>query len=228
MEYMDDPKDIFADPWLKKAGETTNLPDDVLLACAYNLNLGPDSIEEAAFFRRTETTDELWIAAGLILATVSGIADGTASPKDLEGNQIMNIGRVFALPRKNEGFLACLDLLDRFFRARVGFCWPHGFIAAGIINKPQFDGLVGRIENELRENEQKAQDNETEIIKTARQLGLSPQPTGTGPSYWQARCPETNHQLYINAAENSFGCGWCKRKGAADELRAFVEERKKR
>ena len=67
---------------------------------------------------------------------------------------------------------------------------------------------------------------ETEIILVARELELNPQPTGTGPDYWQATCPMTNHPLYINAAENEFGCGWCKRKGGIKELRAFVKERR--
>jgi hypothetical protein len=89
------------------------------------------------------------------------------------------------------------------------------------------DSLVGRIKNEYQENRQKARERETEIIKVARELGLSPYSTGTGPDYWQASCPRRNHRLYINAAENSFGCGWCKRKGAVEELRAFVKERRK-
>jgi hypothetical protein len=140
----------------------------------------------------------------------------------------MGVGCVFAVPRKDEEFFACLNLLDRLFYARLGFNWPEEFIAGGIVNKSAFDSLVGRIEHELEDNAQKARETETEIIKVARELGLSPKPTGTGPTYWWARCPETNHHLYINAAEDSFGCGWCKRKGAVEELRAFVRERKDR
>jgi len=225
---VSDLKDIFADPWLKQAGKITSLPDDALFVCNYDLNIGPDFIEEAAFFRRTENTDELWIVAGSDLSTIRSIADGTACPKDFEREKLADAGRVFAVPRKDEYFFACLNLLDRFFRARLDFYWPQGFITGGIINKSAFDSLVGRIEHELEENAQKALETETEIIKVARELDLSPQPTGTGHSYWKARCPENNHQLYINAAENSFGCRWCKRKGAAEELRAFVKERKDR
>ncbi len=55
---MNDNNDIFADPWLKKSKEINSLPEDLLLVCAYNLDIIADIIEEAAFFRRTETSLE--------------------------------------------------------------------------------------------------------------------------------------------------------------------------
>lgn len=56
---MSKSKDIVVDPWLKEADKTAGLPEDAVLACAYNLDMGVDVIEEAAFFRRTDTADEL-------------------------------------------------------------------------------------------------------------------------------------------------------------------------
>jgi hypothetical protein len=218
---MDDPDVIFADPWLKKSEKTTSLPNDAYFACSYEMNYVVERFDEAAFFRRTETTDELWIGEG-------GIANGTDSAKNFEGAKLSDIGCVFVVPREGEEVTACLKLMELFFRARHGFVWPSKFVVPGIVDKPAFDSLVGRIENELKENAQKARESETEIIKVARELGLSPEPTGHGPSHWCARCPGTNHVLFIDSAENSFGCGWCKRKGTAQELRAFVKERKNR
>ena len=216
---MDEPDVIFADPWFKNAGETTSLPADARFACSYELNLVVEQFDEAAFFRRTETTDELWIGA-------EGIADGIASAKDYEGARFRRVGCVFAVSRKGEEVTACLKLMELLFRARHGFEWPDRFVAPGIVDRSAFNNLVGRIENELDENRQKARSAETEIVEVARKLGLSPGPTGEGPSHWHARCPGTNHILFIDAAENSFGCGWCKRKGAVEELRALVRERK--
>jgi hypothetical protein len=66
----------------------------------------------------------------------------------------------------------------------------------------------------LDDNSRKARKAETEIIKVARELGLFPKPTGEGPNSWYAACPGRNHVLFISGAANSFGCGWCKRKGA--------------
>src|SRR5665647_3076401 len=223
---------VFADPWLKKATKTTSIPDDALFACAYDLHIIVDLVAEAAFFRRTETCDELWIAEGFDLPIVKGIADGNTTPTDFVGKDVFKIGRVFAVPKKGGESSSCMTLLDRLFRAYVGFCSPQGFLAAGIISESAYNNLVKRIEQELEENSRKARETETEIIKVARELGLSPKPTGEGPSHWFARCPGKihgktgNHVLFINAAEDSFGCGWCRRKGGVEELRAFVRERK--
>jgi hypothetical protein len=223
---LNDNNDIFADPFLKKSNEIKSLPEDLLLACAYNLNIIADIIEEAAFFRRTETSDELWITAGYIFSIVQDIVDGTATPKNFEIKKLLGAGRVFALPKKGEPFFACLNLLDRLFRVRTGFYWPQKFLTGGIINKYAFDGLVGRIEHDLEENSQKARETESEIINVARELGLSPNPTGKSPTQWFAGCPNKNHVLFIEARENLFFCGLCSRKGGIKELRAFVRERK--
>jgi hypothetical protein len=225
---MDDHNVILADPWLKNADKATSLPDDARFACAYQLYVVVESFDETAYFRRTKTTDELWIGTGEYSPTRDGVTDGTTSPQYFERAKLTHIGCVFAVPRKGEELFACLNLLELLFRARYGFYSPDGFVASGIVDKSAFDSLVGRIEHELKENRQEAREGETEIIKVARELGLSPQPTGHGSSHWAARCPEMNHQLFIDAAENSFGCGYCKRKGTVEELRAFVKERTER
>ena len=56
---------------------------------------------------------------------------------------------------------------------------------------------------------------------TARDINVE-RLTGTGPGLWQARCPERNHPVFINAADNAFGCGWCKRRSGFQEFREFV------
>ncbi|MGZ4951142.1 MAG: tetratricopeptide repeat protein [Halobacteriota archaeon] len=227
---MNDHNIIFADPWLQKATKKTRLPKDALFACSYDLHVTVDTFEEAAFFRRTETSDELWRATGFDLPIVRGIADGYVTPNHLGGKDVLSIGCVFAAAKKGEESSSCLALLDRLFRAYVGFCTPQRFLAGGIISESAYNNLVKRIDQELEENAQKARENETEIIKVARELGLYPRPTGKGITHWWASCPSIrkpafSHPLYIDAAENYFGCGWCKRKGGVEELRAFVMER---
>jgi len=76
----------------------------------------------------------------------------------------MGAGFVFAVPRKDEQFFACLNLLNDLFRARLGVYWPEGLIADGIVNKSAFDSLLGRIKHELEENAQEARETETEIM----------------------------------------------------------------
>jgi hypothetical protein len=222
---MNDHTHAFADPWLKKAEEGARLPDDARFACAYELFVSFEHFDEAAFFRRTETTDEPWTGAGAYPPARAG-TDQAGSAEDFERANLSHIGCVYAAARKGEESTSCLSLLDRLFRARVGFYWPAGFLAAGVVDEPAFTSLVGQIRHEFDDNSQMAREAETEIIKVAVERGLSPKPTGEGPNSWYAACPGGNHVLFISAATNSFGCGWCKRKGAIEELRAFGEEHK--
>ena len=99
-------------------------------------------------------------------------------------------------------------------------------MAPGIVDKAAYDNLLGRLENEYEENRKKAQENEIELIRVARELGLSPYPTGDYPDQWAAHCPGRNHPIYITTKENYFFCGWCRRKGGVEELKKFVKERR--
>ena len=185
--------EIISDPWLKEAQQGTSRPADLRLACSYDLNIGPFTIDEATFYRRIGGRDELWLDGGCVYAVVA------------TGDELS----------------ACLNLLERLFYARRISYWPEKFIAGGIVDESAFGGLLQRIERELDENSEKARQNETEIVRVARELGLGPQPTGNGPDSWYATCPGTNHVIFISAAENEFGCGWCCRKGSPDDLRAL-------
>jgi hypothetical protein len=218
-------RDVLMDPWLQSGGAAEALPSDVIFACAYDVYYVVDTCEQAAFFRRTVSHDELWIADGLDSSALEAIASGDAIASEITPEDTITLGRVAVAPKEGEQIGACAKLLTELFWARIGFDWPSRFLKGGVINEREFRRVVGKIKNELAHNTNEARKKEAEIIKVARELGLAPRPTGTGPDHWQATCPESNHPLYISAAENSFGCGWCKRKGGPDELRAFVRER---
>ncbi len=84
--------------------------------------------------------------------------------------------------------------------------------------------MLSSVESALDEIARQAEEQRPPIVVVAEELGLGPSPEGSSPSNWLCRCPETNHSLYLAGEE--FGCGYCRRKGGADELRRFVEERK--
>jgi hypothetical protein len=219
--------DIVVTPWPHDAKlEKRRRLAGARLAWVCEWNLGVAEIEEAAFFRRTATQDELWIVAGLDLV-LGNPAGRPIAFADVGLSTVCNIGLAVAAPKVMTPPAACARLLEALIRARVGFAWPGTFIAAGIVAKPVFNNLTRRIERELDENARKAQHKETEIIEAARKLGLAPRPAGADPDAWQATCPETNHFLEINAATNFFWCGWCKRKGSLKELQAFAKERRR-
>lgn len=223
---MDNRAVIFADPFGSKGGKAAALPEDARLACAYEVFLQVEWFSEAAFFRRTETNDELWLSEGGVAPVEGSDADGTIPSEESVRADLHQFRCALIVPQTGDELSSCLGLLELLIRARHGFSAPAGFTAHGIVDEAAYESLVERIEKDLEANRQKAREGETEIIRVARELDLYPQPTGEGPSHWSANCPGTNHRLLIGAESNSFGCGYCRRKGSVEELRAFVAERR--
>ncbi len=213
-------KDVKLDPRLKKEYENYEIiPEDAVFACAYFAFLNPFDYVEAVFIRRTQELDELWVAVWSY-ETYGGLLDYS------DREQYDNFGcKKVALPHGDEAS-SCRGLLNRHFRSQVGFSGPSDFIQSGIITEPEYRGIIDGLKYELDQFAQKARSNRSEIIDVAEELGLFPEPTGTGPHSWRATCPRTSHPLFICTEGNTFGCGWCKRKGGLEELRDFVKERR--
>ena len=81
--------------------------------------------------------------------------------------------------------------------------------------------------DELKHNELVAkatqQRQKAQIVEVAIELGLNPRPAGHNDTAWIADCPRRSHTLMLSPSLNEFGCGYCRRKGDAAELRAFVD-----
>lgn len=212
-------------PWLKNGEVATVIPPESIFLCVYDVHLGIDTIDEAAFIRRTADTDELWLAIEPDPEIIDRLSE---DPKTIGIglSQAMSLGCAVVAGKSSSDGSAAATLLDALFRARVGLAWPTRLTVGGMIDRDTFGAVVAKLKRELDGNARRAsQEDGAEIVSMARILGLNPQPNGQGPHHWRARCPGTNHSLYIQSGSDQFGCGYCRRKGDADELQAFYEER---
>ena len=215
---------VTLDPW-SHFKEDVPIPRKAMFACAHELPMGFDALEEALYYHDGKDREELW-----------SMGDGTPlDPQLLEGTHDLSWAQMAQKcpPRrlvwrdKQGGPAAgCLDLLQQLVVARVGHLWPGDFLAGGIIEEPEFIELVGAIKAQLDEIQEQAREQESLIVQVARELQLNPEPEGTAPQRWWANCPGTGHRLMISSRSDSFGCGYCGRKGSVEELRTFVEERR--
>lgn len=192
------------DPWLKRALPGVRLPADAEFACAYDLDLGVDVIDEETYFRRAAGRDELWLA------------------------DVCGTGCVVSGPASAEPVSSCLDLLEQLWRSRRRDVWPTEFLRAGLVGRELFEARLRRITAQLEEQRRRASATPSEIVRVAQELGLGPTPSGSEHPHWWARCPGTNHTLDLDANRNEFFCGYCRRKGGAGGLREFVEWRMRR
>jgi hypothetical protein len=70
---------------------------------------------------------------------------------------------------------------------------------------------------------------DSEILDLAQQFGLNPrQCPDCPPNAWMARCPDTQHPLFIDLEKELYYCGWCKRGGGPSSFLDFVEEREEK
>lgn len=180
------------------------VPPGSLFVCSYLLYVGIDDIDEEAWLARAGGVDTLW------LRNMARTKEGPSAPS------------------ADAPDIAARRLLERSIRGSWAFQFPKSVGTPGLVSEEDLKGILAAIRADLERNDAEARSRESGIVRAARELRLEPEPTGTGPVHWQARCPGTNHPLFIQAETGTFGCGWCRRKGGEAELRAFVEERRSR
>ncbi len=224
---MCNPENIQVTPWPKAEEHPDGLPVGGDFICAYEIHVGVDSIDEAAVLNRGPDQDELWVVSGLSSDLIDDLAN-ELDPSHIAQEEVLTWGLAVTGDRKDQKPTAALEMLEALIRCRVGYGWPTKIVRSGLIGHREFDKLVSGLEAELEANAVAARKHTSEIVEAARELDLTPTPTGTDPRFWSARCPQTNHPLFINAEVNEFGCGWCKRKGGPAELAQFVAERRER
>jgi len=143
-------------------------------------------------------------------------------------NRIMSRNCVMNIPRHGSKREAAARLLDAYVRSRVHYECPVPPYQPGLLASSELEGIVKAIAEVLKRNSEAAAEeqrrHEAPIIKMARELGLDPCPAGHNDSSWMASCPQSrNHWIMISPSHNEFGCGYCRRKGGPEELRAFYD-----
>jgi hypothetical protein len=122
---------------------------------------------------------------------------------------------------------AATALLDMLVRSRVHFSGSQPPYLSGLLAGHELANIVGSVADQLEHNSQMAEakqlQHEAPIITLARELNLNPRPAGHNDSAWMADCPRRSHSIMISPSNSEFGCGYCKRKGGPEELRAFYD-----
>jgi hypothetical protein len=223
------PEIIYQDIWLKKSKKDQKLPEGAEPIIAYESLIGGAwEKDEILYLIRTQKEDQLWTVAGEMIPEPDRetLLRGETSlwNQSLEFN--FSIGCVLSIPAQYSKVQSSLLLLDELCRSKTGYESPTRFIAAGILSRTDFDSIVQSIKYEIHQNRLRAVENETEMIRTARELGLDPEPPLLSASIWSARCPGTSHKIFISSVLNTFGCGYCGWKGGPKELDEFTAYRR--
>ncbi|MEZ5846006.1 MAG: hypothetical protein R3C70_04570 [Geminicoccaceae bacterium] len=213
--------DIRVTAWPDHSSEAELHPTKFTFLCAYRINVeGAANFHEAAFFSETPDSSTIWIAADLSDALVRQAIVAISRSRPPE--EVLWWRAVEQERGNDRDELSALNMLACLFKTRQGLSWPTGFLFAGTIDQASFDAMIGNLESDIEQIIEETHRNRSDLIELAAQLGLSPQPSGKHPSFWQANCPGTHHTLLLNSQDDMFFCGYCKKKGSLDELRDFV------
>ena len=206
-------------------------PVGAVFVLAHEVYCVIDHFDQVVWFNRTDDRDELWAYTDGWTELASTLSNLTpAARAGYLDDYSHQCACVFSVARAGSFDESLLDLVCCYFSTGGGA--PGGMdrlVATGYISEAQFRLLFQRVKlAQERERMRRAKwtaearENETEIIHVARELGLYPEPTGTGPVQWRGRCPRVSgHPLMITTSSDEFFCGYCSVSGGVDELRAF-------
>ncbi len=140
------------------------------------------------------------------------------------------LGRIVAFTGPDWSADVARELVGVLLRGRFRHEYFRGVVHEGLLTgadwKAAVDALTRELEGNRRAALERAERVPSVLVETARELRLQPEPSRTSPTSWSANCPGTHHWIGINAESERWGCGYCKRNGGPEELRAFVTERK--
>ena len=209
-------ENALVDPW-RDLEQDPQGSLNLTLACTHELDLGLDVVNEVLFYTLNDGSEQLW----------AGEHDDEGPPQlSLDDDSMLKLKQVAEISLDDGPPAGPVHLLRQLIFSRIGLSWTAGLVTEGMITQESYDSLLERIETELEANSQEAREHIPEIVRVAEILELYPRPRGTSPHHWVANCPGTNHQIMIGGDTETFGCGYCRRKGTVEELRQFVKERK--
>ena len=190
--------------------------------------------EQILWFNRTGQHDQLWAFTSMDDEVAMGLRGRAPRARASYLRHFADdCSCVVSVPQSGSIDESLVELLTSYLSSPAGAAGGiERLIGVGYINKAQYRALLKCIDR-YRERKrlehdtfcQQARENETEIINVARELGLQPEPAGTGPVQWYANCPgRRGHRLMITTSDDQFGCGYCSVRGGVGELRAWVAE----
>ena len=214
------------DPWLKQPS------DDAAMDCAifvghYGLPIeGVFEITEMIFLSGGPLAWELWSIHPESHQSVKRIREMQAAGDSQWRTMAKDHGLAAAGISQGTPEAAAAFLFTSLQRAHFPYTSAVGPFIGGLLSSETIGALVDDLHREWDRNRQEAiaeaERNPPPIVLLARELQLNPRPEGHNATAWVANCPSgRGHTIMVSGSSNQFGCGYCRKKGGPEELRAF-------
>lgn len=217
------------DPWMKLGGDDSGM-DRAIFVGRHHVDVGIDTVPEALFLEQSQAGQwRLWVVAAKSDADMVELLRQHASHDPSWRTRVLSKGLAIVGVAQAEVRDVAQGLVGVLHRSRFEYSSSCGPYHGGLLPAEVLEQVGADLHAEIEKNRLAALENVAPIIATAKDLGLNPQPSGHSPNAWVANCPSGgSHTIMISTLGNKFGCGYCRRKGGPDELRQFVEDRKRK
>ena len=113
-----------------------------------------------------------------------------------------------------------------YFRYSIRWNGIPTFNSAGYLNKEDLESIISEVKDELQASKKEGLITANHFTEYLESQSLDPKPTGDNNYLWQANCPYSggNHFMMISTETNTFGCGWCKKKGDQKALKDYLQK----
>jgi hypothetical protein len=100
------------------------------------------------------------------------------------------------------------------------------FNSAGYLNKEDLESIISEVKDELQALKKEGLITANHFTKYLESQSLDPRPSGDNKHLWLANCPFSggSHFMMISTESNTFGCGWCKKKGDQKALKDYLQK----
>jgi hypothetical protein len=118
------------------------------------------------------------------------------------------------------------NFLKGYFAYTIKWNGEPRFNSPGYLNQEDLESIVSEVKKEIKDLKKEGLKTANHFIDFLESQSLDPRPSGNGKYSWQANCPFSrgSHFMMISTETNTFGCGWCKKKGDQKALKDYLQK----
>ena len=121
-----------------------------------------------------------------------------------------------------------IELLEEYFDKGQAFGGLPRFRKEGLLYEKEFYAIIDRVREKRDQNIKRAKELKTPFIDYLEKVNLYPIPDGKNEYQWLAKCPysEGKHYIMVSTKNDTYGCGWCRKKGNQQDLEDYLATQK--